>query len=63
MTYRIYISINKEPSYLSDWIICDDNNHLVFRDKKYAMKFSSFDAALSIADRMREMNYTPHIEG
>ena len=60
--YTIYIEDGAYRAYLSDWIICDDINHLVFRGKEHAMIFPTFQSALQYRQRLTEMKYRPHIE-
>lgn len=62
--YRIYISEHCTKFYLRDWVICDERDNLIFdADRRYAMKFRSWDAALKYHEKMKALKYDPHIEG
>lgn len=62
--YRIYISDGGTRFYLRDWMICDKRDNLIFDvDRRYAMRFKSWDVAMKYREKMVNLGYHPHIEG
>lgn len=61
--YRIYIADGGTKFYLRDWIICDERDNLVFdAERRNAMKFRKWEAAMKYRERMILLDYHPNIE-